>query len=154
MRGIRMPSEGELPPGSHRKFLTEVFQMYRAAGRPPLRDIVAQANRMNLNGSASQETIRRMLKGLVIPQRWETAYAVYAPLCVLADINPDDLYWDDEGDYEVTHKDLLKRLWSAAFDADASDLPHPTQRTKVAPSLPPGQDPWAKGLSLDDEPPF
>jgi hypothetical protein len=31
-------------------------------------------------GGASQETVRRVLKGLVIPQRWETAYAVYAPL--------------------------------------------------------------------------
>ncbi|WP_424532538.1 hypothetical protein ACOZ38_19895 [Sphaerisporangium viridialbum] len=159
MRGIRMPSEQVLPDGPHRRFLAEVFQKYRAAGRPPLRDIVAKANRMDLPGSASQETIRRVLKGAVIPQRWETAYAVYAPLCALADIDPDVLYWDGEGNGyndpdQITHKELFKRLWSAAFDDEASDLLYPTLRIKVPPPKPPSNNPWGNGLSLADEPPF
>ncbi|GAA3832501.1 hypothetical protein GCM10022226_62160 [Sphaerisporangium flaviroseum] len=92
-----------------------------------------------------------MLKGLVIPQRCETAYAVYAPLCVLDGVDPDALYWDaDEGE-ETTHQALFKRLWSAAFD-DVSDLPSPILRTKMRP-----RDPYvdpAMGFDLEIEPPF
>ncbi|MFD8562976.1 hypothetical protein ACFV1N_37360 [Streptosporangium canum] len=159
MRGIKMPPESALPDGPHRKFLAEVFQMYRAAGRPTLRDVVAQAGRMNLSGSASQETVRRVLKGLVIPQRWETAYAVYAPLCALADVDPDALYWEDDGNpfsngepAQITHKELLKRLWSEAFEDDISHLPYTFVRTKVPPPSPPENDPWAAASA--SEPPF
>src|SRR4051794_37807366 len=133
-----MPSLDAVPEGAHRAFLTEIFQMYRLAGRPPLRDIAERAPHMQLPGTARSETIRRTLQGKVIPERWETAYAVYAPLCEIAGVELEALYYDDDryDGYDeppqITHKELLKRLWAAAFDG-ASDLPAPVMRSKVPP---------------------
>lgn len=92
-----MPSLTEVPEGAHHRFLTEVFQMYRSAGRPTLRQIVNRAKEMDLPGSASSETVRRTLEGLVILERWETAYAVYAPLCDMAKVNLEAEYYEDDG---------------------------------------------------------
>jgi hypothetical protein len=58
----------------------------------------------------------------------------------------------------VTHKDLFKRLWTAAFD-DVSDLPPPVVRSKVpvkVHSKVPAKDPYddpSKGFDLgfDDD---
>ncbi|MEV4078362.1 hypothetical protein [Nonomuraea fuscirosea] len=131
-----------------------------------LRAIVAQADRMDLEGTASQETIRRVLKGLTVPERWSTIWAIYAPLCALADINPDDVYEEDSGGYDgpdrITHREEFQRRWNAAVDGD--DLPIPF-RTKYVPSPSvPQDDPWASatpapsqggfGGGFSDEPPF
>jgi hypothetical protein len=61
-RGIRKPSEEEVPSGPHRQLLNELFHMYGQAGRPVLRAITAAAEKMDLPGTASQETLRRVLK--------------------------------------------------------------------------------------------
>ncbi|WP_371786930.1 hypothetical protein [Streptosporangium subroseum] len=153
-----MPSVTVVPEGAHRRFLLEVFQMYRSAGRPTLRQIVKRATEMNLPGSASSETVRRTLKGLVIPERWETAYAVYAPLCDMAKVDPEAEYYEEENNgYQdeppkITHRELLIRLWSAAFD-DVEDLPLPVLRSKVPWPLP-SPPPSRFGNDLSDEPPF
>ncbi|MET9240964.1 hypothetical protein [Nonomuraea sp. NPDC003709] len=123
-----MPSKDQVPEGPHRELLVLLFQMYRAAGRPPLKQIVFTAERLGLDGTASQETVRRTLHGKIIPERWETAYAVYAPLCALAGIDPDAEYYrnDFEGYGEPdtsTHKELFRQAWSAAFDTE--ELPPP-----------------------------
>lgn len=164
-RGIRMPSVQEVPDGPHRHLLEEVFHMYRLAGRPVLRAIVAKANQMDLEGTASQETIRRLLKGIHVPERWETMWAIYAPLCALADVDPDALYEEDRGgyddSYQVTHRGELKERWNAVVDGDYLRIPN---RTKVQPRSGPTSGPWATpvpaqggfGWSSDfsDEPPF
>ncbi|MER6831982.1 hypothetical protein ABT352_38750 [Streptosporangium sp. NPDC000563] len=164
-KGIRMPSLDEVPDGPHRRLLEELHYMYRQAGRPVLRAIVAQANRMDLEGTASQETIRRVLKGLSVPGRWPTMWAIYAPLCVLANIDPDDVYEEDTGGYDepdrITHRDELQQRWNAAMD---DDLPI-RHRTKYVPPRVPQNDPWASttpvssqdgfgGAKFSDEPLF
>lgn len=165
-RGIRMPSVEEVPDGPHRRLLAELHHMYRQADRPVLRAIVAQADRMDLEGTASQETIRRALKGMTVPERWSTMWAIYAPLCALADIDPDDVYeYEEDGDrYDgpehITHREELQRRWNAAMD---DDLPIPP-RTKVVPRNVRQDDPWASatpasskggfGGGFSDEPPF
>ncbi|MEZ7132688.1 hypothetical protein ACBR40_45760 [Nonomuraea sp. AD125B] len=165
-----MPSQEEIPQGPHRLLLAELHHMYRQAGRPVLRAIVAQADRMDLEGTASQETIRRVLKGLTVPERWSTMWAIYAPLCALADIDPDDVYEEDsngyDGPYRITHREELQRRWNATVDGD--DLPIPS-RTKYVPprggfAPAPQDDPWASatpassqggfGGGLSDGPPF
>lgn len=122
--------------------------MYGQAGRPVLRAITAQAGRMDLTGTASQETVRRVLKGSSIPERWDTMYAVYAPLCQLAGVNPDDDYrWQVQyavegkngteyavDTWKLAHSDVLRALWNAAIDGDPSfDV---ISRTKVEPRKP------------------
>lgn len=139
--------------------------MYGQAGRPVLRVITKQAETMNLAGTASQETLRRVLKGLSVPERWETMYAVYAPLCELAGVDPDAPYrWavqyqvEGEGgpEYEVVtwkhpsaHKDVLRTLWNAAIDGDPSfDVMNRTkvERRKPRQSFPESNlDPSAPG---------
>ncbi|MEV4188171.1 hypothetical protein AB0J28_42720 [Streptosporangium canum] len=57
---------------------------------------MARAKGMNLPGSASSETVRRTLKGFVIPEWWEIA-AVYAPLCDMATVDPEAEYYEDDG---------------------------------------------------------
>ncbi|MEV4804980.1 hypothetical protein AB0K18_33695 [Nonomuraea sp. NPDC049421] len=162
-RAIAMPSKDQVPEGPHRDFLIIVFQMYRQAGRPSLKQIVNAAERMDLQGTASMETIRRTLRGKIIPERWETAYAVYAPLCQLAEINPEAEYymavgddWDDR--YEPpksTHKEQFRRVWSAAFDTE--ELPPPLLDTPVT-IVPPSNSSVRLGgfggSDFSDEPPF
>ncbi|MEV4183788.1 hypothetical protein AB0J28_20405 [Streptosporangium canum] len=150
-RGIKMPSEEEVPGGPHRRLLAEVFHMYRLANRPVLRAIVAQASRMDLDGTASQETIRRFLKGSVVPERWDTMWAIYAPLCAIANVDPDALYEEDReyDSEEITHRGELMRHWNAAVDGDWPSI----HRTKVEPRNAPPQGGFG-GSSFSDEPPF
>jgi hypothetical protein len=73
---------------------------------------------------------------MTVPERRETMYAVYAPLCQLAGVDPDHPYrWrveylveGEEGlEYQEVawkeprpHKDVLRTLWNAAIDGDPS----------------------------------
>ncbi|MFF3437611.1 hypothetical protein [Streptosporangium sp. NPDC002721] len=156
MATIKMPPTSVLPAGPHRRFVEEIFQMYRLARRPPLREIVKRAQEMDLPGSASAETVRRTLSGEGIPKKWETAYAVYAPLCAMAGVDLDAKYYEndedhryDKGPAELTHMELLNQLWNAAIDG-ADDLPPPTLRSKVPP---PRNDPWT-AADYANEPAF
>lgn len=157
VRAIAMPSKEQVPEGPHRDLLIVLFQMYRSAGRPPLKQIVSTAKRLNLDGTASQETVRRTLHGKIIPERWETAYAVYAPLCELAGIDPDAEYYRDNeyngyGDPPTsTHRELFRQAWSAAFDTE--ELPPPVLGAKVPPPPPPSP-PRPAYSPLSDGPPF
>lgn len=161
VRAIAMPPKEQVPEGPHRNFLIILFQMYRQAGRPPLKQIVATAERMDLGGTASMETIRRTLHGKIIPERWETAYAVYAPLCRLADVDPQAEYYmrvDEDWNYEPpksTHQEQYRRAWSAAFDTE--ELPPPLLDSPVpAPEPPPSRGFGGRfgGSDFSDEPPF
>jgi hypothetical protein len=122
-----MPSEVVVPPGAHRELLKELFHKYGCAGRPCLREIVAQARGMDLDGTASQETVRRVMKGGQLPRQWGTMYAVYAPLCALANVDPEVPYSfqlvDESADphpqlegWKATHKELVRDLWNCALD--------------------------------------
>jgi hypothetical protein len=88
-RTMHLPSERELPPGPVRDFAELLFWLYRRAHRPALRDISERIRRNDdLHGTASPETIRRMLLGTTVPVKWAIVEAVYLTLCDLAEMDP------------------------------------------------------------------
>ena len=92
-RIMRMPPKSELPEGPHRAFVEELRRYYRAASHPPLRQVSrAIEGRDDLKEvTASQETVRRMLRGMVLPTGptgWDRVYAVFFVLCEMGNIDP------------------------------------------------------------------
>lgn len=140
-RIMRLPSEAELPEGTVRDFAELLFWLYRAAHRPALRDISEKIRKNDdLRGTASTETIRRMLRGTTVPANWAIVEAVYLTFCDLAGLDP---YWT------VTYKEqqetisrLVTRAWHSALDNPDWYYGPPEPPADI-----PG-DPWT------DEPPF
>ena len=56
---------------------THLFYLYKEADRRPLRKISGTAGRLDLRGTASTETIRRMLHGTTVPPSWDIATRVF-----------------------------------------------------------------------------
>ena len=143
-----MPSQAELPRGARRDFTESLFSLYREARRPGLREI-SSAIPDDAPGTASTETIRRMLRGKTVPVNWQTVAAVVTALCHLAEVDPDD----SVGDYRdyTTRRELVEGAWHRALD-------EPIRR--AAPEAPVEDDPWASdlteinGYKVRDEPPF
>ncbi len=164
-KALRMPSKSELPDGPRREFVEELFIHFREAGRPTLRAIAKwiedNADGRDLRGTASTETIRRVLAGAVIPRSWYTVETILEALCSLASRSTDEDRWPDDDWSNCTFKDELKKRWNAVLD-DADDLPRLPPRPEPTP--PPAQsshgadDPWAMaapaGSAFADEPPF
>lgn len=115
-RAIRMPT---LPRGPRCDFVENLFVYLRRANRPTLQAISDRLRERNdLAGTASKETIRKMLRGETVPQRWENAEAVFLVLCELAGVVPTDLV-GDEGFDLLTHLEQYHELWNRALDAPA-----------------------------------
>lgn len=113
-RVIRMPSEADLPPGTVRDFVELLFVFYRNAHRPTLRAISDAIRDGEFRGTASPETIRRMLRGTSIPAQWETVEAVLLVLCELGGWDPDGrMYHEGEPRTPRRH---LERAWHRALD--------------------------------------
>ncbi len=89
-RTIRMPGKSELPDGPHRRVVAELYDWYREAVRPTLQELddAIRADQ-NKSGTASKETIRRMLKAEGVPQWWYTVEAVFEALCERTSYLPD-----------------------------------------------------------------
>jgi len=164
-RTIPMPSKEELPEGPRRGFVTELRRYYRAAGRPPLRQISQAIERHPdpelSRVTASAETIRRMITGKVLPVERDRVRAVFRVLCELGEIDPDASRWDEYDRYEEheTNWQYVERLWDTALEeeADAPPFPRPAPPPSPEPaprtSLP-RDDPWASDTGHSDEPPF
>lgn len=141
-RVLRLPTEDEVPPGPKRSFLEEIYFHYQEAGRPtPLEIADELAQRDNMTGTASRETIRRMLRGETVPVRWSTVAAVFVLFCERSGINPRGARsrasaWGQGGPV-LSHGEVLQKLWNAALANDEN----------VRSFGPPGQ-------TLSDEPPF
>lgn len=135
---LRMPSETDLRPGPVRDFVELLFYFYRLARRPTSREISDQIRKdSELPGTASTETIRRMLRGATVPAHWETVEAVAVALGQLARIDLDSKWeWDD---VEGSPRKQVERLWHRALDEP--DVVYRSTRTL---------DPW----DSDDSPPF
>lgn len=140
---LRMPSESVLRRGAHRDFVEELFGYYRDAGRPTLRAVAEWiADNEQLAGTASPETVRRVLVGKVQPT-WPTAEAILHALCALARRSVDERRWPDNGyndDNPERLDDHLRGLWNAMIDE--------------APRTEPLRDPWATTPASIEEPPF
>ena len=131
---------GGSSPRTVRDFVWLLFFFYRAAHRPTLREISDRIRKSDLPGTASTETIRRMLHGTTVPANWETVEAVLEVLCDLAGRGPDSrlMYQGDDG----TRRGHLERLWHRALDEPGYYQP--------------ARDPWESNSAVDysDEPPF
>jgi hypothetical protein len=137
-RIIRMPSGNVLPAGGRRSFLYEVFRLYRQAGSPALKEVEKWIKENdNLDGTASSETIRRLLTLGKPPYRWHTAEAVILAFCHFARIDPEDDQRFSTEFEDVSFVDHMRFLWGEAMDEDPD----------AAPPQPSPKDPW-------DEPPF
>ena len=123
-RTMRMPTSSELPSQEVGSFVELLFELYRQARRPPLREISAEAGRSDADGTASAETIRRMLRGITIPSNWGTVEAVLLGLCKIAGRNPDERY--DSNGPELTLRGELEWRWNRALD-------HPGEHRSAAP---------------------
>jgi hypothetical protein len=133
-RTLRMPSEAELPPGTIRDFVELLFYFYKTAHRPTLREISSLIEKSGLPGTASTETIRRMLRGKTVPSHWETVEAVLVVLSDLGGRTPDvSLTWENE---RRTRRQHLQHVWDRALD-------NPDLYYQLAVDDRPGVDPWA-----------
>ena len=113
-RTMRFPSEAELPPGAVRDFAELLFFLYRRAHRPALREISAAIERSDHKGTASTETIRRMLLGTTVPVRWAIVEAVYLTLCDLAGLDPhSQRHWGEDWG---TIRSFVENAWHEALD--------------------------------------
>src|SRR5437899_12445580 len=95
-RIIKMPPKGELPEGPRRVFVEELRRYYRAAGRPPLRHVskLIEGREDLKEVTASQETVRRILRGTVIPTDWNRVNAVFQIFREIGEIDPDADCWE------------------------------------------------------------
>jgi len=155
-RIIRMPRPDVVPERTKRReFVEEMFRLYRAAGSPPLREIEEWIRAHDdLKGTASTETIRRILRGHV-PPRWHTVEAIALAFYAASDMDPgEERYPDNMGD-PFTNMDATRRAWAEAIEEDP-DAPGPHARRQATNF----DDPWATAKpatstsSFDDEPPF
>ena len=102
-----------------------------------------------LRGTASRETIRRMLNGasvLTSVPHWDNVELVYRALCDFAGRDPEATYeWNHGYDSEtVRFLDELREAWSRARKAPAIEPQKPQTGGWGVPA-----DPWRGG-----EPPF
>jgi hypothetical protein len=157
---LRMPPKEQLPDGPHREFVEELFMHYREAGRPTLREIAKwideHKDTRNLRGTASTETIRRVLIGTITPRTWLTVETILEALCGIADRSTDEDRWPDEYRTTRTFKDEMKHRWNAMLDQSEQELPSLPPRPSPPPATGPVDDPWAATMPprLNDEPPF
>jgi hypothetical protein len=166
-----MPSREELPDGPRREFVTELRRYYRAADRPAYRK-VSQAIEKHPDFqeiTASQETVRRVCRGMVLPLEVARVRAIFYVFCEMAGIDPNSDWSDDSYDRygeAETKWERIRRLWDVALEeeADAPSLPQPTPPAAPAQPAPPRRAdpdpwssspaPWASSSSHSDEPPF
>ena len=158
-RIMRMPPKSDLPDGPHREFVEELRRYYRIAGRPSLREVSrAIEGRADLKEvTASQETVRRMLKGMVLPTDWDRVYAVFFVLCEMGNIDPGANRWSDSryDDEPESNSEYLNQLWDNALEADPNPPPIPRPSVSQQTHQDYG-DPWATDVpsGYSDEPPF
>jgi hypothetical protein len=180
---LTMPPKAAVPDGPHRKFLEELFAHYREADRPTLRTIAqwikVHGDDRELRGTASTETIRRIMGGQMVPRNWRVIETILEALCDIGGRSSDEERWQDDDDRwgrdqptPWTFKSELKQRWNAALDQrqgeDSDELPRLPPRPVPTPAVAAtggggygrygavaAADPWAVGPSgSSDEPPF
>jgi hypothetical protein len=152
---LRMPSPEELPYGTVRDFVTLLFWLYTSARRPALEAVSAHIRENNYPGTASRETIRRMLNGTTVPPRWETTETVFHALASLAKHEPHEHV--SMFGWRLPLTELAERLWNRALDepwrTGDSDGWGESESPAWAPPKPVSSrksDPWGS----EDDPPF
>jgi hypothetical protein len=93
-----------------------MFDLYKEAHRPPLRLISATVARLDHSGTASPETIRRMLNGTTVPTHWPTVEAVLIAFCQLSGTDPDADYHYEASGGRISRRQALEYTWHRALD--------------------------------------
>jgi hypothetical protein len=117
----------QLPDGPCRRFVDHLWVIYNLADYPALQTVSARIRSLEgLAGTASHETIRRVMSRGDVPRHWATVEAIYVALCSMAhpEIDPDAHEDDGEGHYGFrdseppeTGRDITRRLWREAYEA-------------------------------------
>ncbi|MEV5758396.1 hypothetical protein AB0L61_16750 [Streptomyces tendae] len=171
---LRMPSKADLPDGTRREFVTELFIHFKEAGRPTPARIAATTSSMQDPLPVSRETIRRLLKGETI-STWERVDAVLRALCEIGGQDPDRRRWPESSDWNdddpTTCRERLRQLLNDDIDGvepENAPAPVPPARSNSGwggtRTPPPQDDPWATtpkpapttptAGGYSDEPPF
>jgi hypothetical protein len=169
-----MPSKADLPDGTRRDFVAELFIHFKEAGRPTPARIAATTSSMQDPLPVSRETIRRLLKGETI-STWERVGAVLRALCLIADRDPDRRRWPESDNWNdddpTTCRERLRQLLNDDIDGvepENAPAPVPSARANSGwggtRTQPPQNDPWATtpkpaptppaNGGYSDEPPF
>lgn len=165
-RSIRMPSPEELPAGPQRRFMETLFRLWVDAGMPTMEGVSeAVTSAPPQEGSASKETVRKMLTGKTVPHSWQNAEAVFLGLSMMADLNPerlvrytetpDDDYYSELIPDPTPARAVFRQLWADA--RGVTTYQHGTMQD-YTPSPEQSPDPWDKhfraGSGFTPEPPF
>ncbi|MEU8138220.1 hypothetical protein [Streptodolium elevatio] len=170
---LRMPSTVDLPDGTRREFVTELFIHFKEAGRPTPARIAATTVSMRDPLPVSRETIRRLLKGETV-STWERVDAVLRALCEIGGLDPDRRRWEEsryDDDDPTTCRQRLRQLLNNDIDGvEPKNVPAPIPPARPSsgwgrpPTQPPQDDPWATApkpyatsptqAAYTDEPPF
>lgn len=132
---LRLPNEKDLPHGPRRDFAEAMFALYRLAGRPSLSAISAEIERdEQRRGTASRETIRRVLIGTSVPATFATVEVIMLALCAMADVEPDAVYVEDVWGHSVrtSHVRKIRNAWNRSLD----------------------EEPLTAARDIDEDPPF
>lgn len=149
-----------------------LWRFYIAAGDPPMRKIARAIEELpedQRKGTANHETIRRTLLAKTLPQ-WETVEVIFLALCQMANVDPDDVEPDDDGDRwgppTQPHREELRWRYRKARYGEVTPLPRTRDakaRQEAAERAERARqsDPWGKApargsfgaSSADDEPP-
>lgn len=121
----------------------------------------------DLSGTASTETIHRVMTGAVVPRNWLTVEVILEALCGIAGRSADEERWDDGGycysrEPGPTFKESLSHRWNAALDQSAEEelprLPPRPAPPQAAQSGRAEDDPWVTGTTgfggSPEDPPF
>ncbi|CNF63343.1 Uncharacterised protein [Mycobacterium tuberculosis] len=178
-RVLQMPDETTLPPGPRRAFVRLLFDYYTLARRPTLEAISDQINSKDRSGTASRETIRRMMHGHTVPRNWQTVEVVFLALCELGEVEPDLRVkaYNERIDETVIidRRSQMEEAWHAALDGKTLDQPRflGVDFDNATPvhtggfgsdegfggsggfgGRVPASDPWASGGGFSTDPPF
>lgn len=171
---LRMPSKADLPDGTRRDFVAELFLHFKEAGRPTPARIAAMTSSMEDPLPVSRETIRRLLKGETI-STWERVDAVLRALSEIGGQDPDRRRWPESDNWHdddpTTCRERLRQLLNDDIDGvepENAPAPVPPARSNSGwggtRTPPPQDDPWATtpkpapttptAGGYSDEPPF
>ncbi|MCL8015845.1 hypothetical protein [Streptomyces sp. AS02] len=134
---LRMPSKADLPDGTRRDFVAELFVHFKEAGRPTPARIAAKTSSMQDPLPVSRETIRRLLKGQTI-STWERVDAVLRALCEIGGQDPDRRRWSESSDWNddgdpTTCRERLRQLLNDDIDGvEPENTPAPVPPARAS----------------------
>ncbi|WP_194903739.1 hypothetical protein [Catenulispora rubra] len=109
----------EMAPGPGRDFVEVLFALYDLALRPSARKIADKIKEMAPRGTASYETVRRMLNGTIVNSSLTTVEAVVLALCDIAGCDPSEEVTVMTGWTPVvsTRMEAILNAWRRVLDA-------------------------------------